>query len=115
MTTGKRTKRHHKRTCWVRRTSATLTTRDSDLTRCADSLGIKGLPGIFNDRCDDVEAAEDDDEFADDPVSQMDFRAALRDCLQHFVQQTGEQRTNELAAHLSAEEQRALQQAMMER
>lgn len=81
----------------------------------ADSLGIKGLPGILNDKGDDLEAAEDEDEFADDPISQMDFRAALRECLQHFVQQTGEQRTNQLASYLSAEEQRALHQTMMER
>lgn len=72
------------------------------------------MPGIIPSAEDQGREIEDDD-YADDPISQMDFRGAIRHKLQQLAQQAGEQLTVELANNLSASERKVLQQVMSER
>lgn len=82
----------------------------------ADSLGLGSMPGISQGLGAEFENDEHGaSDFADDPISTMDFRAAIRSSLQQFVQLAGEQAVAQLGQSLSAEEARTLQHALSER
>lgn len=79
-------------------------------------MGLGNMPGLSGALgALDKKDADDEEDFADDPISTMDFRASIRTSLQRFMQQVGDQRAGELAAVLTAEERKQLQQALSER